>query len=163
VDAYPSDPTDALSTDWQALKPQFDGVKLLTLSEFGGVPDVERMHVFGVWWSYFSPWSGSFIEDALTNTATQMTYQSPEVITLDELNAVPPLITSSGPSVAGAFQLNGTGPRGSTYHMLASTNLALQMASWSVLTNATFSGGVFTFTDKQATNYPRRFYRVVTP
>jgi hypothetical protein len=59
--------------------------------------------------------------------------------------------------------LNGTGPRGSTYHMLASTNLALQIASWSVLTNTTFSGGVFTFTDKQAINYPHRFYRIVTP
>jgi mannan endo-1,4-beta-mannosidase len=162
VDAYPSDPTDALSTNWENLKSQFDGVKLLTLSEFGGVPDVERMHVFGVWWSYFSPWAGTFIEGAPTNTLTRI-YQSPEVITLDELNAVPPAITSSGPSVTGAFQLNGTGPRGSTYHMLASTNLALPMASWSVLTNATFSGGVFTLTDKQATNYPRRFYRVVTP
>ncbi len=162
VDAYPPDPTDALSTNWENLKSQFDGVKLLTLSEFGGVPDVEWMHDFGVWWSYFSPWAGSFIEGAPIATLTRI-YQSPEVITLDELNAVPPAITSSGPSVAGTFQLNGTGPRGSTYHMLASTNLALPMASWSVLTNATFSGGVFTFTDKQATNYPWRFYQVVTP
>jgi mannan endo-1,4-beta-mannosidase len=162
VDGYPPDPTDALSTDWQSLKSQFDGVKLLTLSEFGGAPDVERMHVFGVWWSYFSPWSGSTIEGAPTNTLIRI-YQSPEVITLDELNAVPPEITSSGPSVAGTFPLSGTGPRGSTYHMLASTNLALPMAGWSVLTNATFSGGVFTFTDKQATHYTHRFYRVVTP
>ena len=38
VDAYPSDPSDSLSTSWEALKAQFDGVKLLTLSEFGGVP-----------------------------------------------------------------------------------------------------------------------------
>ena len=162
VDAYPSDPTDALSTDWQALKPQFDGVKLLTLSEFGGVPDVERMHVFGVWWSYFSPWTGSYIEGAPTNTLIRI-YQSPEVITLDELNAVPPAITSVGPWAVGALPLSGTGPRGSTYHMLASTNLAQPMAGWSALTNAKFSGGVFTFTDKPATNYPRRFYRVVTP
>jgi mannan endo-1,4-beta-mannosidase len=162
VDAYPSDPTDALSTNWENLKSQFDGVKQLTLSEFGGVPDVERMHVFGVWWSYFSPWTGSFIEGAPTNTLMQI-YQSPEVITLDELNAVAPVITSVGPLGGGAFQLNGTGPRGSTYQVLASTNLAQPMVSWSVVTNATFSGGVFTFTDKQATNYPRRFYRVVTP
>ena len=162
VDAYPSDPTDALSTDWQALKLQFDGVKLLTLSEFGGVPDAERMHVFGVWWSYFSPWTGSYIEGAPTNTLMRI-YQSPEVITLDELNAVPPAFTSTGPSVAGAFQLNGTGPRGSTYHVLASTNLGLPRTSWPALTNAMFSGGVFTFTDRQATNYPRRFYQVVTP
>jgi len=162
VDAYPSDPTDALSTNWENLKSQYDGIKLLTLSEFGGMPDVERMHAFGVWWSYFSPWTGSFIEGVPTNTLTRI-YQSPEVITLDELNAVPPMITSSEPSATGAFQLNGTGPRGSTFHMLASTNLVQPMAGWSVLTNATFSGGVFTFTDKQATNYPRRFYRVVTP
>jgi len=162
VDAYPADPTDALSGNWQALQSQFDGIKLLTLSEFGGVPDVERMHVFGVWWSYFSPWTGSYIEGAPTNTLTRI-YQSPEVITLDELNAVPPAITSSGPSVAGAFQLNGTGPRGSTYHVLASTNLGLPRTNWPALTNAMFSGGVFTFTDRQATNYPRRFYQVVTP
>ena len=162
ADAYPSDPTDSLSTNWENLKSQFDGVKLLTLSEFGSVPDVERMHVFGVWWSYFSPWTGSFIEDVPTNTLMRI-YQSPEVMTLDELNAVPPVITSMETWAAGTFQLNGTGPRGATYHMLASTNLALQMASWLVLTNTTFSGGVFTFTDKQTTNYPRRFYRVVTP
>jgi mannan endo-1,4-beta-mannosidase len=162
VDAYPADPTDALSTDWQALKPQFDGVKLLALTEFGGVPDVERMHVFGVWWSYFSPWTGSYIEDAPIATLTRI-YQSPEVITLDELNAVPPVITSTGPSIAGAFQLNGTGPRGSAYHVLASTDLAQPIAAWSVLTNASFAGGVFNFTDNQASGFPQRFYRIVTP
>jgi mannan endo-1,4-beta-mannosidase len=162
VDAYPADPTDALSTDWQALKPQFDGVKLLALTEFGGVPDVERMHVFGVWWSYFSPWTGSYIEDAPIATLTRI-YQSPEVITLDELNAVPPVITSTGPSIAGAFQLNGTGPRGSTYHVLASTDLAQPIAAWSVLTNASFAGGVFNFTDNQASGFSQRFYRIATP
>ena len=162
VDAYPADPTDALSTDWQALKPQFDGVKLLALTEFGGVPDVERMHVFGVWWSYFSPWTGSYIEDAPIATLTRI-YQSPEVITLDELNAVPPVITSTGPSIAGAFQLNGTGPRGSTYHVLASTDLPQPIAAWSVLTNASFAGGVFNFTDNQASGFSQRFYRIATP
>jgi mannan endo-1,4-beta-mannosidase len=162
VDAYPADPTDALSTDWQALKPQFDGVKLLALTEFGGVPDVERMHVFGVWWSYFSPWTGSYIEDAPIATLTRI-YQSPEVITLDELNAVPPVITSTGPSIAGAFQLNGTGPRGSTYHVLASTDLAQPIAAWSLLTNASFAGGVFNFTDNQAPGFSQRFYRIATP
>jgi mannan endo-1,4-beta-mannosidase len=163
VDAYPADPADALSVNWESLKAQFDGVKLLTLSEFGGVPDVERMHVFGVWWSYFSPWAGEFIESSqMTNTLKRI-YQSPEAITLDELNAVPPEITSVGPWAGGAFPLSGTGPRGATYQVLASTNLTLPPAAWSVLTNATLSGGVFTFTDRQTTNYPRRFYRVVTP
>ncbi len=162
VDAYPTDPTDALSSDWQTLKSQFDGVKLIALSEFGGVPDVERMHTFGVWWSYFSPWTGSYIEGAPTDTLTRI-YQSPEVITLDELNAVPPAIVNEGPATGGAFQLNGTGPRGSTYHVLASTDLTQPSANWSALTNGTFNGGVFDFTDNQAPAYSQRFYRVATP
>ena len=162
LDSYPADPTDALSSDWQILKTQFDGVKLLTLSEFGGVPDVERMHTFGVWWSYFSPWTGSYIEGAPTNTLIRI-YSSPEVIVLDELNAVPPLIVSNAPAAGGAFQLAGTGPRGSTYHVLASTDLKQPAATWSALTNDTFHGGVFNFNDNQAPAYPQRFYRIVTP
>lgn len=162
LDAYPADPTDALSSDWQILKSQFDGVKLLTLSEFGGVADVERMHVFGVWWSYFSPWGGSFIEGAPTNTLIRI-YSSPEAITLDELNAVPPAFVTTGPPAGGAFPLSGTGPRGSTYHVLASSSLTQPVAIWSVLTNGTFHGGVFNFNDNQAPTYPQRFYRIVTP
>ena len=162
LDGYPSDPTDALSPDWESLKAQFDGVKLLALTEFGGVPDVERMHVFGVWWSYFSPWNGSFIEGAPIATLTRI-YQSPEVITLDDLNAAAPAIISQGPWAGGSFQLSGTGPRGSTYHVLASTDLTQPVAGWSVLTNDTFNGGVFTFIDWQTTNYPQRFYRILRP
>ena len=160
VDAYPSDPTDALSSDWLLLKSQFDGVKLLTLSEFGGVPDAERMHVFGVWWSYFAPWTGSYIEGAPTNTLTRI-YQSPEVITLDKLNAVPPMIISNSPSITGAFQMAGTGPRGSAFHVQASSSLT--PSAWSALTNDTFRGGVFFFNDNQASGYSQRFYRIVIP
>jgi mannan endo-1,4-beta-mannosidase len=161
VDGYPSDPTDALSSNWQALKAQFDGVKLLTLSEFGGVPDVERMHTFGVWWSWFSPWGGTFIEDAPTNTLMRI-YASPDVITLDELNAVPPYITSLARLGNGAMQLAGTGPRGATNRILVTTNLSLPPASWSQVATGKFSGGVFTFTDTQ-TNLPMKFYRVSKP
>lgn len=162
LDAYPSDPTDVLSGDWQILKSQFDGDKLITLSEFGGVPDIERMHAFGVWWSYFSPWGGTYIEDAPTNTLIRI-YNSPEVITLDELNAVPPVFVSAAPSAGGAFQFKGTGPRGSAYRVLTSTDLTQPLAGWSVLTNDIFHGGVFDFTDTQISGHPERFYQIVTP
>lgn len=161
LDAYPSDPTDALSSDWQTLKSQFDGVKLLTLSEFGGVPDIERMHAFGVWWSYFSPWGGSFIEDAPTNTLIRI-YSSPEAITLDELNAVPPAFVGAAPS-GGAFRFNGTGPRGSAYRVLTTTDLTQSRAGWPVLTNDIFHGGVFDFTDTQTSGHSEKFYQIVTP
>ena len=66
-------------------------------------------------------------------------------------------------TAGGAFQLAGTGPRGSTYHVLASTDLTQPAATWSALTNDTFHGGVFNFNDNQAPTYPQRFYRIVTP
>jgi hypothetical protein len=63
--------------------------------------------------------------------------------------AVPPTIkdiTVSGGSVV----LSGTNNDGSggTYHILSSTNITLPIASWTVLTNGTFSAsGTFTFTN----------------
>lgn len=58
VDAYPADTADPLSGDWEKLLARFDGKKLLALSEFGGIPDVEKMHRFGVRFSYFVAWTG---------------------------------------------------------------------------------------------------------
>jgi hypothetical protein len=162
VDAYPADPGSSLSAQWEALKAQFDGVKLLTLSEFGGVPDTERMHGLGVWWSYFSPWTGTYIEGVPPATINRI-YQSSEVLTLDEINARPPLITTSGKVSGGAFQLSGTGPHGAAYRMLVSTNLSLPASQWTQVGTGRFAGGVFTFSDSGATNRPAGFYRVLKP
>jgi mannan endo-1,4-beta-mannosidase len=162
VDAYPPDPGDCLSAQWEALKVQFDGVKLLTLSEFGGVPDTERMHQLGVWWSYFSPWTGTYISNVPPATINRI-YQSSEVLTLDEINARPPLITASGKVMGGSFQLSGTGPHGAAFRILASTNLNLPTGQWTQVGTGYFAGGVFTFSDTQATNHRARFYRVLKP
>ncbi len=162
VDAYPSDPGDALSPNWQALKSQFDGVKLLALTEFGGVPDIERMQFFGVYWSYFSCWSGSFIETAPPATMTRI-YQSPDVISLESLNARPSVITACGRIPGGAFQVSGRGPHGAAFRLLASSDLAAPIGNWSVLTNGYLSGGVFSVTDNQSTNSRLRFYRAAVP
>jgi len=162
VDAYPPDPGASLSTQWEALKAQFDGVKLLTLSEFGGVPDTERMHRFAVWWSYFSPWTGTYISNVPPATINRI-YQSSEVLTLDEINARPPLITASRKVIGGAFQLSGTGPHGAAFRILASTNLSLPASQWTQVSTGRFAGGIFTFSDTQATNQSAGFYRVLKP
>jgi mannan endo-1,4-beta-mannosidase len=99
VDDYPKDATDSLQNDWQPLIAQFNGVKPIALSEFGGVPDIERMHRFGVWFAYFSPWNGAYIEKAPTATMSRI-YHSPEVITLDEFKARHTSLTSNGQSVS---------------------------------------------------------------
>jgi mannan endo-1,4-beta-mannosidase len=84
VDAYPKDPGDTLSAQWQKFQNRFKGKKLVALTEFGGVPDVEHMQASGVWWAYFVSWSGSTknVPDA---TVTRV-YRAPSVITLDQFS-----------------------------------------------------------------------------
>jgi hypothetical protein len=75
----------------------------------------------------------------------------------------PPQITNIVPGAGGSVTLSGTGPSGAAYRLLATTNLMMPLNNWTATATGVFSGGVFDFTDTQATNYPLRFYQVVTP
>jgi autotransporter-associated beta strand protein len=72
-------------------------------------------------------------------------------------------IATFGRTSDGNFQLSGTGPDGAAYRVLATTNVILPLLDWTEIGNGSFSGGGFSFTDLNATNYPGRFYRVITP
>ena len=50
-----------------------------------------------------------------------------------------------------------------SYRIQAATNLAQQPVAWIDLTNFTAGNSVFNFNDTSATNYPVRFYRVISP
>jgi fibronectin-binding autotransporter adhesin len=77
---------------------------------------------------------------------------------------VPPTI--SGITVSGSnIVISGTNNAGSggTYHILASTNISLPLASWTILTNGTFSGsGDFSFTNTMGANR-QEFYILKVP
>jgi len=91
VDAYPDDRTDALLPRWQPLRERFDGVKPIALTEFGGVPDIEKMQHLGVWWAWFCSWQG--VDNGPQSAPAAMLqriYQSAGVITRDELPAPDP-------------------------------------------------------------------------
>jgi autotransporter-associated beta strand protein len=83
--------------------------------------------------------------------------------TLSVVGVPPPQFTQFGFGAGGAFTLAGTGPNGQSYRLLAMTNLFPPYNAWLPVTTGIFSDGVFHFSDTQATNYPRRFYRVLTP
>ena len=83
VDEYPKNPDDLLLPKWQSLVSRFNGVKLVALTEFGGVPDVEAMQRAGVWWSYFASWYGT---KSVPEALITRTYRSPAVVTLDQLS-----------------------------------------------------------------------------
>ena len=163
VDAYPSDVGDALVTSWQPLLARLNGVKPIALTEFGGVPDIAWGESFGVWWAYFVSWTGSYGPESMPAATVAQIYQSSPVITLDELNAIPPQITAGNVLGNGNFQLSGTGRHGGAFRVLGATNIGTPSGGWPVLGSGTFTGGVFTFTDPQSTNFEKRFYRTVSP
>jgi len=82
VDAYPKDRGDLLVPRWKQLQNHFRGKKLIALTEFGGVPEIPRMQVAGVWWSYFASWSGSV--RPVPDATIARVYCAPTVVTQDQ-------------------------------------------------------------------------------
>lgn len=162
VDAYPTDTSDPLSARWEALKARFNGKKLIALTEFGGVPDIPKMQQFGVWFAYFAPWSGSLGPTGMPTNTVVRVYQSTNVVTLDEANAVPSMIVTTT-RTNQLIQLAVKGTRGAAHRLLTNTNITISAAGWTPIATNKFSGGTFIFTDNKATNFPVRFYRVVKP
>jgi hypothetical protein len=65
---------------------------------------------------------------------------------------------------SNTFQFTFTNVSGADFTALTTTNLALPLTNWTVLGSIPeISPGQFQFTDPGATNYPRRFYMVVSP
>jgi mannan endo-1,4-beta-mannosidase len=83
LDIY-TDQSSTMSTEWEALKSEFNGKKIMTLSESGTLPDPDKCRLYSTWWSWFSIWSGSFIRNADRNLLKRV-YLDEDVMTLDEL------------------------------------------------------------------------------
>jgi len=75
---------------------------------------------------------------------------------------VSPTLNSYGPWSGGSFPLVLSGPSGQTYKVLTNTNVALPLASWTLLTSGTFEADPAVYTDSAATN-GTQFYRIVSP
>ncbi|HEY4414557.1 MAG TPA: polysaccharide lyase family 8 super-sandwich domain-containing protein [Verrucomicrobiae bacterium] len=84
-------------------------------------------------------------------------------LTLNYTAYVPPVITCFGLGAPGVFTMNLSGPSGQSYRILGSTNVALALAEWQVLTNGIFdSADAASFAEVMATNQ-QKFYRGVSP
>ncbi|HKI70068.1 MAG TPA: choice-of-anchor Q domain-containing protein, partial [Verrucomicrobiae bacterium] len=67
-------------------------------------------------------------------------------------------------SGSNSFQFAFTNVPDADFTVLASTNLALPLTEWTPIGNAAQNPpGQYQFTDPDATNYPQRFYQVVSP
>jgi len=83
IDKYPSDVGDPLSGTWETLKARCDGKKLLALTEFGGVPDVEKMRRYGVRWSYFVSWTDALGPHKMSPEALRRIYGGDAVVSAE--------------------------------------------------------------------------------
>ncbi len=83
LDVY-TDPTSSMSGEWEGIKSLFNGKKLIALSESGTLPNADKIRSYGIWWSWFSLWTGSFIRDA-NKGHLRMLYSDRDIIARDEL------------------------------------------------------------------------------
>jgi endo-1,4-beta-D-glucanase Y len=73
----------------------------------------------------------------------------------------PPKFTQIISGANNAIMVSGECPAGAAYQMVATTNLSQPLSNWVNVASGIASGGVFSCTDPQAGDYPRRFYRLL--
>lgn len=80
------------------------------------------------------------------------------------LSPSPPRLQNVARLANGGVKFDFTNAPGASFTVLASTNVGLPSANWTVLgPPAETPSGQYQFTDLQATNIPQRFYRIRSP
>lgn len=110
-------------------------------------------------------YSGSFTTYALPALGTGLGWNTTNLTvngTLSVIATATPKFASVTQRSDGNFQFNGTGAAGVTNELDAATNLYSPIV-WLLVTNAVADqSGAFQFTDLLATNFPQRFYRIMS-
>jgi mannan endo-1,4-beta-mannosidase len=103
IDAYPKDLRDPEGQLWDTLRAQFGDRKVLTISEFGGVPDIPRMQRMGEFWSYAVSWSDQ--EGPKKNSVEELRriLASPGVVMLPA-SATTPVVDAKTETTKGGAQ-----------------------------------------------------------
>ena len=104
LDVY-TDPSSTMNGQWYDILEHYNGRKLIALSETGTLPNADAMEKWGIDWSYFSPWNGTFV-DAMSPAALQALLNDEDVITLGELPILP--WNNLAAALPGDYNLDGT-------------------------------------------------------
>jgi mannan endo-1,4-beta-mannosidase len=87
IDQYPADRSSTLLPAWTTLSAMYGDRKVIALTEFGGVPDVDAMMAAGVNWAYFASWYDSTNgPSSLDDEKLSAIYNSDKVVSLGELD-----------------------------------------------------------------------------
>jgi len=112
--------------------------------------------------NYSGNYSGQYISATVTATNGDTSEFGPDVLAT---NLPAPSAQFTGPFrwLGNGFAFNLTFSTNFSYHVQATTNLASNPIQWVNLTNFTATNASLVFTDRTATSYHARFYRVVSP
>jgi hypothetical protein len=135
-----------------------------TLSQVNYYDGASQVGTSGTGPNYSATWSGvvagSYSLTAVAVYDGSLTVTSAPPVGIVVLGS--PTLIGFGPLSGTSFPLTFSGPSGQTYKVLSSTNVALPMASWTVLSSGSFGATLVTYTDTSATN-KQQFYRVQSP
>jgi autotransporter-associated beta strand protein len=113
-------------------------------------------------------WDGAIFWSSITGGSSAGITDNRSISGLSEVRFVgtpanaQPVISGGASLGGGQFKLTFSGPGNQNYSVLSSTNLALPLPSWTVLTNGLFGGGAVNYTNTTATN-KTQFYIIRSP
>ncbi|SFD62859.1 glycosyl hydrolase [Spirosoma endophyticum] len=84
LDIYADSAAD-LNNNWISAQTQFNGKKLVALSETGNLPNPDKIRGVGTWWSWFAVWTGTDWIKKQPLDLLKAAYSDNDVITRDEL------------------------------------------------------------------------------
>ena len=98
LDIY-TDPASSMSGEWYDVLAQYNGRKMIALSESGTLPNASAMETYNIDWRYFSLWQDGFLDD-FTAQQVQTLLNDNDIITLNELPTLP---WSNSAPIAGDY------------------------------------------------------------
>jgi mannan endo-1,4-beta-mannosidase len=107
----------SMSGQWNDILAHYNGRKVIALSETGALPVPELLDLWGIKWSYFSPWQVSGTPYGVVNNPQynytpaeiQALFGHDDVVTLDELPVMP---WKLGGTLASDFDASGAADGG---------------------------------------------------
>ncbi len=74
----------SMSADWENIQAEFNGKKIVALSESGTLPVADKIRLFNTWWSWFAVWQGDFIRNA-NQTDLIALYNDNDILTMEKI------------------------------------------------------------------------------
>jgi mannan endo-1,4-beta-mannosidase len=102
LDIY-TDPSSSMSGEWYDVLAQYNGRKMVSLSESGTLPNASAMNNYNIAWDYYSMWTDSYLDD-FSAQQVQTLLNDNRIITLNELPTLP---WSNSAPIAGDFNHDG--------------------------------------------------------